>query len=205
MECGLDRETLQAARALVRLRGGVEPRHAGVRVDRAWDGALCRSTLANDGPSPVRVEEVVLFAAEHTLPATTPFYGEGFQMLSQTAGTLGDASTLSKYGDHSHYKLPQPPGAVTVYNLALLEPAPGWWLLVCFVSCRRFQGSLRFWPDRIEVVADTEGMTLQPGEWWELEEVFCQGGADRDALLASAAAAIEQRHPRLKWTAPPTG
>jgi alpha-galactosidase len=153
----------------------------------------------------VRVEEVALFAGGHQLDPGTPFYGEGFQMLSQTAGTLGAASNLSRYSDPGHYKLPQPEDALTVYSLASLSPQSGHHLLLCFTSSRRFAGSCRFWPDRYEIVVDVEGLTLAPGETWELEEFFCAGGPDRADLLDQAAAAIEQNHPRRRWESPPTG
>ena len=60
-----------------------------LKLVREWKGPLCRSRLINQGRQPVRVKEVVLFEIALPLPPRTAMYGEGFQMLSQTSGTLG--------------------------------------------------------------------------------------------------------------------
>src|ERR1700747_1626238 len=60
-----------------------------VKVERRWKGSVCQSRVVNQGSEPIRIKEVVLFDLVLPLPATTRLYGEGFQMLSQTAGTLG--------------------------------------------------------------------------------------------------------------------
>lgn len=198
-------DALRGAAARVRLHGGEDGAARGVTLQRTWDGPRCRIVLANDGDAPVRVAEAIPFSGRHTLPPPTPFYGEGFQMLTQTAGTLGSSATLGKYSDHGHYKLAQPADALTAYGLATLEPRPGWHLVLCFTSCHRFVGSLRFGRDWFEVALDLENLTLAPGERWELEELFCAEGPHRDVLLAEAASAIERHHPRLPWASPPTG
>ena len=68
-----------------------------VKLVREWNGPLCRSRLINNGRQPVRVKEVVLFDLALPLPPATGLYGEGFQMLSQTGGTLGQAIDLGNY------------------------------------------------------------------------------------------------------------
>ena len=50
------------------------------------------------------------------MPATTRLYGEGFQMLSQTGGTLGQPADLGNYTDAKHYKLPAPGGKSILRN-----------------------------------------------------------------------------------------
>src|SRR5262245_26007462 len=52
-------------------------------------GDLYRARLTNTGKTPVHVKEVSLFRIEHNLSDATVLYGESFQMLTQTAGTLG--------------------------------------------------------------------------------------------------------------------
>src|SRR5215475_3510709 len=59
-----------------------------IEVLRSWEGNSCRALLVNRGNEAVRVKEVVLFEVAHGFPAETHLYGESFQMLSQTAGTL---------------------------------------------------------------------------------------------------------------------
>src|SRR5262245_16377030 len=55
---------------------------------REWDGPLCRSRVVNRGKEAVAIREVVLFDIPLSLPSETRLYGEGFQMLSQSGGTL---------------------------------------------------------------------------------------------------------------------
>ena len=236
--------TLESAPWLVRPEGapggpsapGVPPAAGdGLRVDRHWEspaaseGRVCRARLVNGGERPVRVREVVLCAAELDLPAETAFYGEGFQMLSQTGGTLGVPHALGAYTDAGHYGVPpapEMPEALTAYGLALLT-APGGPsavaappggtepggpiaegagpVLLAFTSCRRFVGSLRFAPGRVEVVVDTEGLELRPGETWDLEELWLAGGEDREGLLSELAARIAGHHPPLPVDTQPTG
>ena len=52
-------------------------------------------------------------------------YGEGCQMLSQTAGTLGRMVDLDHYTDRGHYRLPEPEGYRTAYGLVTLSPPGG--------------------------------------------------------------------------------
>jgi len=82
-----------------------------VDVTRDWDGSMCRARVTNRGAAPVRIKEVVLLDVELNLPPETALYGEGFQMLSQTAGTLGAPADLSQYTDATHYKMPAAPGS----------------------------------------------------------------------------------------------
>src|SRR6476620_570466 len=62
---------------------------SAVTLTRDWIGEICRSRVTNRGAQPVAVKEVVLFDVTLDLPPATALYGESFQMLSQTGGTLG--------------------------------------------------------------------------------------------------------------------
>src|SRR5579859_5884842 len=138
-----------------------------VHIQRVWDGGLCRSSVMNAGQQSVRLREVVLFAGPLMLPPTTGFYGEGFQTLSQTVGTLAAPVAVSKYTDHEHYRLPQMSGMITAYNAVLLQE-PSRSLLMAFTSCRRFNSTFRLNAERFEIALDTEDLTLAPGQSWEL-------------------------------------
>ena len=94
-----------------------------VRLTKTWNREFCRSKLVNGGTSPVRVREAILFSLPHNYSPETAFYGEGFQMLSQTGGTMRKPMQLGGYSDVEHYRLPQPKGAVTVYGLLLVGSA----------------------------------------------------------------------------------
>jgi alpha-galactosidase len=199
----LDLDAFKRAPGAVVGLDGAAP--ASVRLERIWDGARCRSRVKNGGPAAVRVREVVLFDVPHALPGATRLYGEGFQMLSQTAGTLAQPQDLGDYTDAKHYRMPQPADATVAYNLITLAPLTGDRVLAAFTSCRRFSGRFELRPGSLRVVVDTEGRELRPGEDWDLEEFAFLSGGDREGLLARAADAIGANHPRLPFPAPPSG
>lgn len=186
-----------------------------IRLDRTWSGDVCRSKITNTGARPVRVDRVVLFDVPHQLPPSTRLYGEGFQMLSQTGGTLGQPLDLGNYTDVKHYRLPEPDGARTLYGLLMLTPpdsdapalAQGGDLThaIAFGSCRRFTGLFNLHPTKLEAVVDTEGRTLDPGAEWELEEVAFLSGRDREALLQTVAERLNTNHEPRRVKTPPSG
>ncbi|HZY88304.1 MAG TPA: alpha-galactosidase, partial [Gemmataceae bacterium] len=160
--------------------------------------------VVNGGATPARVREVVLFEVPHDYPPETRLYGEGFTMLSQTAGTLGKPTDLG-LTDRKHYRIPQPADATTVYGLLTLSPPGGEHLALAFASCRRFVGRFYVRPKSIQAVVDTEGLTLAPGESWKLEKIQFGSGKDRNALLAALAESTRRNHPPLPLSTVPTG
>jgi alpha-galactosidase len=181
----------------------VEPSDA-LKLTGHRDGDRYSSRLSNTGTTPVHVKEVSLFRIAHDLPGDTALYGESFQMLSQTAGTLGKPMNLG-YDELAHYKIPQPADARVVTGMMTLTPPGGRTTLLAFTSCRRFNGRFYLRPKSIEVVLDTEGLALAPGESWDLEEFLYTSGPSRPALLSKLAARIDQNHPPLKFAHPPAG
>jgi alpha-galactosidase len=176
-----------------------------VKVERRWKGAVCQSQLVNQGREPVRIKEVVLFDVKLTLPATTRLYGEGFQMLTQTGGTLGQPADLGNYTDAKHYKLPAPGSAKALYGMMMLSPSRDRNHLLGFTSCKRFVGQFYLDYPSLKVVVDTEGLELRPGETWQLESFTYQSGTDREKLLDNLAAQLIANHTPLRFPAPPAG
>jgi alpha-galactosidase len=176
-----------------------------LRVTRSWDGPLCRSRLVNTGRDPVRIKEVVLFELDPALPPETALYGEGFQMLSQTGGSLARPADVGDYTDERHYKIPQPEGVRAVHGLLMLSPPGGPHRLLAFASCRRFDGRFYLRPGALQVVIDVEGLAIASGEGWDLEEITFRSGPDGDELLGTLAERLEQNHPPLKAPVPPSG
>lgn len=170
-----------------------------------WQGEHATATLRNDGKSAVPVHDIVLFDYAHKMPGDTAFYGEGFQMLSQTAGTIEKPVDLEQYTDRGHYKLPEPAGFRSVYGLALFSRPDPSRLLVGFASCRRFVGRIDVSPTNIRAVLDGDGVAIEPGETWQLEDLVVASGPDRDELLARLSYWIERNHPRRPWPSPPRG
>jgi len=190
--------------ALKQSRGSVDPAAPGLKLTLRWEGNLLRSQLRNAGREPVRVKEIVLLDLALEAPDTR-LYAEGFQMLSQTGGTLGKPTDLGDYTDTKHYKMPQPEGARVVHGMLTLSPPTGTEHLLGFTSCRRFNGQFYLRPGRILAVVDAEGQELRPGESWTLEELVYLSGGDREALLEQLAGRLAESHPPLRFAAPPSG
>ena len=176
-----------------------------LRLVRKWDGPRCRARVKNAGRSAVAVAEVVLFDLPLSLPPGTSIYGEGFQMLSQTGGTIGQPEALGDYTDAKHYRMPQPADAAVAYNVLALAVPPEGQRVLAFASSRRFVGRFEVRPSSLRIVMDAESRALGPGEEWELEEFVFLSGPDREALLAAVGDRIATHHPPLRTAAPPSG
>ena len=180
----------------------------GVELIREWNGPFCRSRIVNHGSTAVRVRHVVLVDVDLKLPPATSVYGEGFQMLTQTGGTLAAPIDLSQYTDARHYRIPASEGARAYYGLLTLTPPGGDASLFAFTSCARFSGRFELYDAgraRLTAVVDTENLSLAPGETWVLEELMVTSGSDRSHLLREVADRLASHHPPLKVEAPPTG
>jgi alpha-galactosidase len=191
--------------SFVKAPSAIVPDVKGLKLTRRWSDSVCHSTLTNHTGQPVSVKEVVLFDLQLPLPATTRLYGEGFQMLTQTGGTLGQPADLGNYTDAKHYKLPAAGGAKALYGMMMLSPSARDNHLCAFTSCRRFIGQFYLRDLSLKVVVDTEGLELRPGETWQLESFTYQSGANREELLDNLAAQLVANHPPLRFPAPPTG
>src|SRR5260221_5030449 len=200
---------VQAARGFVVGTGDTDV--SKVELSRDWSGQICRSRVVNRGARPVALQEVVLFDLALDFPASTALYGESFQMLSQSGGTLGAPTDLGSYTDAKHYKMPMPAGAQTYVGAITLSPPEaradgGRTYGAGFTSTPRFAGLFRHRPpSSIQIVVDTEGLSLAPGETWQLEDLTILWGPSRDAVLGTIGDRLSANHPRLKFTAPPTG
>ncbi|NIG56892.1 glycoside hydrolase family 36 protein [Chitinophaga sp. Cy-1792] len=183
--------------------GSVAP--ATVKVMRTWNGNVCTIRVVNTGSSSIRLKEVVIGSVGKVLAPSTSFYAEGFQMLTQTAGTLEKPETVGNYSDAGHYKIPQPDGYLAVYNLVRLYPKNDAELLLGYTSSNKFVGKFYVSADTIKVVEDLENQELQPGKAFLLEEFMAESGKDGNQLLDKFAGRIQQHHPRLEFKAPPDG
>jgi alpha-galactosidase len=176
-----------------------------VEVERERSGSFLRTRAINRGRTPVRVNDLIVFEQPLSLPQTSALYGEGFQMLTQTAGTMGVPVDLSQYTDAKHYRIPTGSDARAYYGLLTLTPPGSETQLFAFTSCARFSGRFEIAGDSVRAIVDCEGLSLGPGESWPLEELIVIRGTDRSAMLAEVADALTRNHPPLTSKSPPTG
>ena len=127
-------------------------------------------------------------------------------MLTQNGGTLEAPADLGNYTDPKHYRLPQPDGARVVYGLATFTSSASVHHLLAFASCRRFNGAIHVRPASMQIVIEGEGLTLERGESWELEEFIYTSGNSRTALLDALGERLAANHPPLiTFKTPPAG
>ena len=178
---------------------------AALKLDRRWAGPVCTTKLTNAGSTSIRVKEVVMFEIPHAFPPETRLYGEGFQMLSQTGGTIAEPIDYGSHTDAKHYKMPIPADARAFYGMMTLAYADGENDLLAFASCRRFNGQFFLRNDSLQVVIDTEGREIGAGESWELEEFTYRKDRDRGRMLTALAGRLAANHPPLRFASPPAG
>ena len=90
---------LKAAPGKVILADGSTADPAAVKVECVWKGDVCQPRLRSTCKTALRVRRVDLFDLPHGLPPDTTLYGEGFQMLAQTGGTLQSPEDWGSYPD----------------------------------------------------------------------------------------------------------
>jgi Alpha-galactosidase len=176
-----------------------------VTLTRSWRDQIMTPMLANHGKRAIRIKEVVLFDLTIGLPPETRLYGEGFQMLSQTGGTLATPLDLGNYTDEKHYKMPMAAGARTFYGVMTLSPPRGDQILMAFTSCFQFAGQFRLKQNSLQVAVDTEGLELKPGSTWQLEEFLFRTAGSRNELFDELAHVVNLNHPPIAPDRPPTG
>lgn len=180
-----------------------------VTIEKSWVNNLLSTRVVNLSDHSLRIREVVLFSGDMALAPDTPFYGEGFQMLTQYGGTLSLPYVIGAYGkDRDFFRIPETPfheNLWTVYNLMALSPSHEEHVLMAFTSCNRFSGEFRFRNSYIEVIMDTEDLELGPGQSWELEQFMFASGANRDLLFQELTECLNRNHPRMLYPEIPTG
>lgn len=196
---------LHHAKCRVVLADGASAPGKVVTIGRVWKNDVCQLSIKNISASPLAIKEVVVFDLQHDLAGTTPVYGEGFQMLSQTGGTLATPEDWGDYTDRSHYKIAEPDSLRTVYGMLTLQPAASDRVLLATTSCNKFISRFSFNAMRLRVSIDCENLVLQPGSSWNLEEFIAVAGADREVLYDKLTAAIAKHHPRLAHEPEPVG
>lgn len=194
---------LKKSRPAVFLADGSQ--HAGLTLDRKWSGEFCKLTITNTSTTDLRLGEAVILQANRLFPPSTPFYAEGFQMLSQYKGTLASPISIGGYDDNKHYRLAEPKGYRTVYNMLILHGARGQAFLIGFNSCLRYAGKFYISADTVKVVIDLENTLIKAGETIELEELSLMSGPSVPALEARFAQRINHFHPKMNSRDIPAG
>lgn len=150
-----------------------------------------------------KLKEVVLFNGRHNFAADLPFYGDGYQKLSQYRGTIEQFKTFTGYSDKDHYKMPQTDGFKTVYNYALFGKGENT-VLIGAASCNRFRTEIRVNKTQLQIVQCLENLKFEKDEVICLEDIVVLKG-ERNTILKKFADIICENHPVKKYCEMPVG
>ena len=180
------------------------PSIPGTLTTPAWSDDEVVVRLDNISNEPLCPREWLLLDQPVAEP-DWPIYGEGFQMLAQTAGRWGAPQPIGRCPDAEVYRITADEGYHTVHNLLMFK-AQEQWTLLAFTGCERFGGEFRLFPDgRLQVLMRTESVALRPGSHWLSEPLLVMQGRQRGDLLARLAQRIARHHPPVCAMARPTG
>ncbi len=164
-------------------------------LTREWQQNSCKWRLNNSANHSIKIKEIVLFDGQLELSDDCPFYGEGFQMLAQTGGSVSQPKAIGRCPDISHYRLPCEDGFHSSYNYILLSPKPNHHLLLGFSACFRFSGTFRLSADkRLKVTLDCENLSLAGFSHWQGEPLVMLEGSDPELLLQQYGDMLSQNH-----------
>lgn len=150
-----------------------------------------------------RLKEAVLFSGEHGFSSDEPFYGDGYQKLSQYSGTISHFDTITGYTDKDHYKMPQTDGFKTVYNYALFGKGENT-VLIGAAGCNRFRTEIRVNDTQLQIVQCLENIEFKENEKTLLEDMVILKG-ECNAILKKFAEIICKNHPVKKYFEMPVG
>lgn len=178
---------------------------SSVALEREWRQSEWMLRLRNEGAAAARVGEAQAFAFAHGLPGVTPMYTEGYQMLSQTGGTIAKPEPIGGYTDARHYRLRSPENCFTGYNLLHFHAPKAGDPLMAFTSCRRFCGKFHIQRDWLEIALDLDGLEVAAGETVELESFRVFEGLSSRRAYAALAEDLRTKHPPIFGPEPPQG
>lgn len=148
--------------------------------------------------------ELVLF--DILVPPSTKFYAEGFQMLSQTEGTLDNPVSIGRCpDDRMPYERNPAQDFRTFYNFIVLELRSRW-VLLGFTSCFRFTGIIRSYPDgRIKISQDFENAAPNTDGFYKTEKFCILESLTKQSVLKKFSELICKNHPPKKIKKAPIG
>lgn len=178
---------------------------AKLTLERSFQGNICRSMIQNATAEDIKVKEVIISRGKMPFAGDTKIYAEGYNMLSQTKGTIAEPQDMTPYSDRAHYRLPSKSGFFTAYNLMLFAPSDNDYAIIAFSSCRRYAGFIRFNVSSYEIGVDLEGTAVKAGASVQLEDIVFFEGEDHNVLLAELAAEINKNITRPEFGEIPVG
>ena len=166
----------------------------GVFVKKQQDQFILKKVVTHE----YSLKEYLIFDAK-VAPATSRIYAEGFQMLSQTAGTFASPISIARCpDDEPPYCFNPNYNYKTCYNFICFNQENTWYLLG-FTSSHHFIGKFLVYPDgRLKIYMDLAGATFKVGDEIDFENFTILKDSNRKALLDKFSKLICKNHPPLQ-------
>lgn len=152
----------------------------------------------------LNVKEFVLYSGKHFFAKNSHYYGDGYSMLSQYAGSLRKIKNVGAFSDKSHYKMPTKINYHTAYNYICVFDK-GLYCLIGATSCNRFRTEIRTNCKNMEIVQCAENLFFMKGERIKLESFFIGTNASKKKLFDTYASMIENNHRKKNYKESPAG
>lgn len=178
------------------------PGEARYHLLRACHGAVLESSLSRFAAGPATTP-LQLAEWRHELGDHCRIHGEGWQMLQQWRGTLGQPHSLGRCPDEQHVRLYRD-GRPRIYNLLLIEATAAsatasahYWLLA-FTDAEQGNGYFQLEAGCIRIMIDLAGSHTAAGCQLRLPGLLLLSGSDSSQLLARAASYLPAPPATLK-------
>ncbi|PSV18754.1 glycosyl hydrolase [Photobacterium kishitanii] len=157
---------------------------------------------SSSSSSSVLSEAVVIAECELHIAPDAKVYGDGFQMLSQTAGTFAHPKAIGRCPDNNaEYRIYPQAANQRYYNYLVIEDGERY-VLFGFTSCHRFAGYFECQDNKIIVCIDGENCAIPADETnhISLENWVVLSSETLADLYTRYAALINIDHPSKKNT-----
>ncbi|ELR65503.1 Alpha-galactosidase [Photobacterium marinum] len=142
-------------------------------------------------PERMRIADILFEASSKAL-----VYGDGFQMLAQTVGTLREPADVGRCPDNNNsYRIYGENDPKRYYNYLVVEDC-GRFCLFGFTSCRRFAGYFECHDGYISAFLDGEGVAVNDSQkGCNLESFVVLKSDSLDDVFSQYAEQIKRHHP----------
>ncbi len=132
---------------------------------------------------------------EFNIPLDAPIYMEGYQMLSQTAGTMGNPKDIGRLNEVRDYRLYHEDTTAHYGSNYFITKVKGKWYLIGATSCFRTSLIFKLEGDVCKVYWDLEGSVIAANSEYSNDYICFLSAKKRSDLMEEYAYLINTHHP----------
>lgn len=136
--------------------------------------------------------------SEFTIPESAPIYMEGYQMLSQTAGTMGKPVDIGRINEVRDYRLYEGDSSATYGANFLITRVGSNWYLIGATSSFKTSIYFKLKDGLCQVFWDLENTTIAAGAEYQADFICVLSAHKRSELMEQYAYLINTHHAHAK-------